>query len=155
MKSFRVWYYSFPFFFFFFSSLGILQARIQEWVAVPLSWGSSQPRNETQVSRVVGGFFTSWATRKALLHHKIEANGKNSFTRSEVHTKLLGQGSLSLGVEWLCYLLRLTCGSLSILIWHSFTFTAQLDSDYPQFRCSLATWLVGAILNSHTLDICT
>ena len=38
---------------------GILQARIQEWVAVPLSWGSSQPRNETQVSRVVGGFFTS------------------------------------------------------------------------------------------------
>ncbi|XDC82471.1 hypothetical protein R6Z07F_013644 [Ovis aries] len=32
---------------------------------------------------------------------------------------------------------------------------AQLNSDYPQFKCSLATWPVGTILNSHTLDICT
>ena len=38
---------------------GILQARILEWVAVPVSRGSSQPRNQTQVSRVAGGFFIS------------------------------------------------------------------------------------------------
>ena len=38
---------------------GILQARMLEWVAVPFSRGSSQPRDRTQVSRVVGGFFTS------------------------------------------------------------------------------------------------
>ena len=38
---------------------GILQARILEWVAFPLSRGSSQPRNQTQVSRIAGGFFTS------------------------------------------------------------------------------------------------
>ena len=38
--------------------MGILQARILEWVAMPSSRGSSQPRNPTQVSRVVGGFFT-------------------------------------------------------------------------------------------------
>ena len=38
---------------------GILQARIQEWVAFPFSRGSSQPRNRTQVSRIAGGFFTS------------------------------------------------------------------------------------------------
>ena len=44
---------------------GILQARILEWVAVPFSRGSSQPRDQTQVSRIAGGFFTSWATRKA------------------------------------------------------------------------------------------
>ena len=38
---------------------GILQARILEWVAVPSSRGSSQPRDRTQISRVAGGFFTS------------------------------------------------------------------------------------------------
>ena len=44
---------------------GILQARILQWVAVPFSRGSSQPRNQTQVSHIAGGFFTSWATREA------------------------------------------------------------------------------------------
>ena len=37
----------------------ILQARILEWVAVPFSWGSSQPRDRTRVSCIAGGFFTS------------------------------------------------------------------------------------------------
>ena len=41
---------------------GILQARILEWVAIPFSRGSSQPRDWTQVSHTAGGFFTSWAT---------------------------------------------------------------------------------------------
>ena len=38
---------------------GILQARILAWVAFPFSRGSSQPRDQTQVSHIVGGFFTS------------------------------------------------------------------------------------------------
>ena len=38
---------------------GILQARILEWVAYPFSSGSSQSRNGTQVSCIVGGFFTN------------------------------------------------------------------------------------------------
>ena len=38
---------------------GILQARILEWVDFPFSRGSSQPRDRTQVSRIVGRFFTS------------------------------------------------------------------------------------------------
>ena len=37
---------------------GILQARILEWVAFPLQ-GSSQPRDQTQVSHIAGGFFTT------------------------------------------------------------------------------------------------
>ena len=40
---------------------GILQARILERVAMPFSRGSSQPRNQTDVSCVyciAGGFFT-------------------------------------------------------------------------------------------------
>ena len=38
---------------------GILQARMLEWVAFPFSRGSSQPRDQTQVSHIAGGFFTS------------------------------------------------------------------------------------------------
>ena len=38
---------------------GILQARILEGIAVPFSRGSSQPRDQTQVSLIAGGFFTS------------------------------------------------------------------------------------------------
>ena len=44
---------------------GILQARILEWVAVSFSRGSYQPRDQTQVSRIAGRFFTIWATREA------------------------------------------------------------------------------------------
>ena len=38
---------------------GILQARILEWVAFPFSRGSFQFRDQTQVSHIGGGFFTS------------------------------------------------------------------------------------------------
>ena len=47
-------------------SMGILQARILEWVAMPYSRGSSQPRDQTHVSCIAGRFFTIWATREAL-----------------------------------------------------------------------------------------
>ena len=41
------------------SVLGILQARILYiWVAIPFSMGSSQLRDRTWVSRIVGKFFT-------------------------------------------------------------------------------------------------
>ena len=46
-------------------SMGILQAKILESVAMPSSWGSSHPRDWTQVSCIAGGFFTVWATREA------------------------------------------------------------------------------------------
>ena len=44
---------------------GIIQARILKWVAVPFSRGSPQPRDQTQVTHIAGGFFTSLATREA------------------------------------------------------------------------------------------
>ena len=44
---------------------GILQARILDWVAIPFSRGSSQPRDWSKVSCIVGRFFNSWATREA------------------------------------------------------------------------------------------
>ena len=44
---------------------GILQARILELVAISLSRGSSQPKDQTQVSCIAGRFYTIWATREA------------------------------------------------------------------------------------------
>ena len=46
-------------------SMGILQAGIPEWVAMPSSRRSSQARGRTQASCVAGRFFTIWATREA------------------------------------------------------------------------------------------
>jgi len=42
--------------------MGILQARILEWVAMLFSKGSSQPRDQTQISHIAGGFITVRAT---------------------------------------------------------------------------------------------
>ena len=46
-------------------SMGIIQTRILEWVAMPSSRGSSQPRNQTQVFHNACRFFTAWATKEA------------------------------------------------------------------------------------------
>ena len=45
---------------------GILQARILECMAMPSSRESSQPRDQTLVSRIAGRFFTVWASKEAL-----------------------------------------------------------------------------------------
>ena len=46
---------------------GILQERILEWVAMPSSRGSSQPRDGAQVFLIAGRFFIFWTTREAQL----------------------------------------------------------------------------------------
>ena len=43
----------------FYTEHGILQARILGWVVYPFSSRSSQPRNRTGVSCIVGGVFTN------------------------------------------------------------------------------------------------
>ena len=48
-----------------FSIHGIVQARILEWVAISFSKGSSQPRDQTQVSCIAARLFTIWATRES------------------------------------------------------------------------------------------
>ena len=53
---------------------GIFQARVLEWVAISFSRGSSQPRDWTWDSRIVGRCFTVWATRevrKGLTFHNL------------------------------------------------------------------------------------
>ena len=43
---------------------GILWAKILEWEPFLFSRESSQPRDQIQVSRIAGVFFTSWAQEK-------------------------------------------------------------------------------------------
>ena len=45
---------------------GIFQARILEWVAIPFSRGSSQPKDQIQVSFIAGWFFTIRVARETL-----------------------------------------------------------------------------------------
>ena len=47
------------------SVVGIIQLRTLEWVAISFSRVSSQPRNQTGVFCIAGGFFSSWAIRVA------------------------------------------------------------------------------------------
>ena len=65
---------------------GILQARILEWVTVPFSRGSFQPRDWTQVSRIAGRFFTSWATRVIFLEICKNDCKKNALRKWKTNT---------------------------------------------------------------------
>ena len=60
---------------------GILQARILEWVAIPFSRGSSQPRNWSQVSFIAGRFFIVRATREAPQTHTY-----HTYINTHIHT---------------------------------------------------------------------
>ena len=53
-------------------SMGILQARILQWVASPISRGSSWPRDWVQVSYIAGRFFTLWTRREAQIQYRLK-----------------------------------------------------------------------------------
>ena len=59
---------------------GILQARILEWAAIPVSSRSSRPRDQTLVSCIVGRFFTIWATGRHIHKH--------THTHTHTHTHI-------------------------------------------------------------------
>ena len=63
---------------------GILQARVLEWVAFPFSGGSSQPRNQTQVSLTAGRFFTNYTVRGATItsHYSITSKQDRSSSQN-------------------------------------------------------------------------
>ena len=51
-----------------FSVHGILQARILEWITIPFSRGSSQPRDQTWVSCTAGRLFTIQGNNLGIYH---------------------------------------------------------------------------------------
>ena len=65
-------------------SMGIVQARILERAAKPSSRGSSQPRDQTQVSGIAGIFCTVWATREALHIYQTKVNQSSSLGSSSL-----------------------------------------------------------------------
>ena len=58
--------------------------RILEWVAYPVSRGSSQPRNRTRFSCIAGGFITNWAITEALWALVVAFWKKNEIGKSTV-----------------------------------------------------------------------
>ena len=66
---------------------GILQARTLEWVAIPFSRGSSRRRDQIQVFRIAGRFFTIWYCRRILYHlsrqGSLEYNGSQKPKRGQ------------------------------------------------------------------------
>ena len=76
---------------------GIFQARVLEWGAISFSRGSSQPRDWTQVSWIVGRHFIVWATRedeakedqpKGRLYRLNKIKEVNNFMCSGYHTDI-------------------------------------------------------------------
>ena len=57
-----VWLFATPWTVWF---LEFSRSEYWSWVAFPFSRGSSQPRDQIQVSHFAGRFFTNWATREA------------------------------------------------------------------------------------------
>ena len=78
---------------------GILQARILEWVTFPFSRESSQPRDRTQVSCTVGGFFTSWATREAPEGSHMRSDPEGSHMRSDPERPCIIERALAFNCE--------------------------------------------------------
>ena len=64
---------------------GIPQARILEWASISFSRGSSQPRNQTQVSCTAGRLFTNWATREAPSESESHSVLSDSFWYHELY----------------------------------------------------------------------
>ena len=85
-------------------SMGILQARILGWVAMPSSRGSSQPWDQTQVSHIAGKFFTIWATKETpcmCVCFKYREMCLKGTRRHWKLTPVVGPGSRECGSMWL------------------------------------------------------
>ena len=94
--------------------LGILQPILLEWVAYPFSSGFSRARNQTGVSCIAGGFFTSWATREAHSEHWV-ASKRLISADLEAHPSFTSRQSTLLGISPHCTVLwsrRLACNCL-------------------------------------------
>ena len=90
---------------------GIFQARVLEWVAISFSWGSSRPRDWTQVSRTAGRHFTVWATREAQMGRKSKKEGIYIYTHTHTHIYLTKYKTMVWGINFI-YLIQKPFGHL-------------------------------------------
>ena len=109
---------------------GILQARISEWVAIPFSKGSSQPREGTQASCIAGRLFIVWATREAWASPQFcvcFCTCLTAWPQQLMHTSVL------------CLLLGLTPG-LNFTLTFDLAISGCLPAWWP--KCWLSAWIL-------------
>ena len=99
--------------------------RILEWVAYPFSSRPSQPRNRTRVSCTAAIFFTSWATREALVIYIFRV-----YIFSNMYIYVLGAAA-----AW--------CGSNCEKIPHVQGQRSPSNSRHWSSSCSVLEWLWG------------
>ena len=92
-------------------SMGIIQARILEWVAMPSSRGPSQPKDRTQVSHIAGNSLPAEPPGKP----KNTGVGGLSHLQEIFSTQELSRGLLH--CRWILYQLSYQ-GSPYLTIWH-------------------------------------
>ena len=121
-----------------FSVHGIFQARILKWVAISYYRGSSQPRDQTSVSCIAGGFFTTESSGKA---HECPYNSKHGTPKDRhpygpkktqgfvLHT--VGTGSVHCRQWWLAY--------------NSQLFLQLFNFNKPQMLFLPQTWLFNGL----------
>ena len=120
---------------------GILQAKILEWVAIPFSRGSSQPRSQTQVSHLAGGFFTSWATREA--HGNTQTSDLRMFICSPVyHGEKLKTTSCPKTRYWLEREVAQSC----LTLWDPVDYSLPGSSVYGIFQARVLKWVAIFLL---------
>ena len=118
---------------------GILQARILEWVAISFSRGSSRPGDQTQVSCIAGGFFSSWAIREALT---FSINNSIKFKNVYVHIVL----------KQCCFWVAKSSSTLCDPMDCSMP-GFPVPSHFPEFAQVHVHWIGDAIQLSHPLSL--
>ena len=95
---------------------GILQARILEWVAMPSSKGSSQPRGRIRVSCIAGRIFTIWATKEPTACLGVHQTSDLSFILDFCFINSASSRCSVLKTLWHAFPLNFRCSSLSSLV---------------------------------------
>ena len=72
---------------------GIFQARVPECVAISFSRGSSQPKDQTRVSHIVGRRFIIWAIRESHIHNWVSFSPPSALPHIWTHSDLGGSTS--------------------------------------------------------------
>ena len=140
-----------------FSVYGILQAGILEWVAIFFSRWSSWPRDWTQVSSIVAGFFIVWVCYITLSRQHITdtysnqcyPNAHNLYYSYRIWSAFMLQTKLRHTEPFLCFgggFFWLYSAACEILVlWPGF------ESGPQQWKCQVLT--TGPPGNSWTLSV--
>ena len=123
---------------------GIFQARILEWVAISFSRGSSQTRDWTWVSHIVGSCFTIWATREVNVPLVSPI-----FLKRSLDFPILLFSSISL--HWL---LRKPFLSLLAILWNFAFMWVYLSFSPLPFTSLLFTAICKAYSDNHFTFLC-